>query len=175
MRNIKYIVIHCAATKEGQEFDISDMDKWHKARGWRMVGYHFFIKLDGEVQIGRLESQIGAHVAGYNKYSIGICYCGGLDSNGKPKDTRTDEQKKSLRKLIYALRDKYPNAKVKRYPIVQGHRDFSPDLDGDGTIEPNEWLKDCPCFDAKTEYKNISAIARDGHNNEVNPEPDKAL
>ena len=157
MRTIKYIVIHCAATKERQSFDISDVDKWHKARGWKGVGYHYFIKLTGVVQLGRDLSQTGSHVAGYNSHSIGICYCGGCDRNGTPKDTRTVEQKISLVAIILDLKKQFPNA------IVQGHNDF-PGV-----------AKACPSFDAKTEYKNIPAIAIDGHNNEVDPEPEKAL
>ena len=157
MRNIKYIVIHCAATKEGQSIDIKDVDNWHKARGWKGVGYHYFIKLTGVVQLGRDISQVGSHVAEYNSHSIGICYCGGCDSNGTPKDTRTQEQKMSLISIILDLKKRFPNA------IVQGHRDF-----------PNVH-KACPSFDAKSEYKNIPAEAIDGHNNKVDPGPEKAL
>ena len=145
MRTIKYIVIHCAATKEGQSFDIKDVDRWHKARGWKGVGYHFFIKLTGVVQLGRDISEVGAHVGGYNSHSIGICYCGGLDRNGTPKDTRTDEQKMSLIAIIRELKDKFPNA------IVQGHKDF-PGV-----------AKACPSFNAKSEYKTLpQADAIDG-------------
>ena len=40
---------------------------------------------------------------------------------------------------------------------VLGHRDTSPDLDGDGIVEPEEWTKMCPCFDAKEEYSDLLA------------------
>ena len=84
----------------------------------------------------------------YNLHSIGICYIGGLDKDGKnPKDTRTDEQKKALRKLVDYLMRRYPNIKE-----VIGHRDTSPDIDGDEEVEPNEWIKDCPCFEVKEEF-----------------------
>lgn len=85
----------------------------------------------------------------YNKHSIGICYVGGLDAHGKAADTRTPEQKKALSKLIKELCGKYQIVEV------LGHRDTSPDLDGDGIVEPEEWTKMCPCFDAVSEYKDL--------------------
>jgi N-acetyl-anhydromuramyl-L-alanine amidase AmpD len=93
---------------------------------------------------------VGAHCTGYNKDSIGICYIGGLDKNGKSKDTRTEAQKKTIITLIRILKARYPSIKE-----VIGHRDTSPDLNKNGVIEPKEYLKDCPCFNAKEEYKNI--------------------
>lgn len=138
MREIKYIVIHCSATKEGQEFHVSDIDRWHKAQGWASVGYHWIITLDGKVEKGRDESMVGAHVSGYNSNSIGICYIGGLDKDGKSKDTRTDKQKAALWTLLVELIKKYPKA------VIKGHRDF-----------PNV-KKSCPCFDAMIEYGNIN-------------------
>ena len=149
MRRIDNIVIHCTATKEGKYFDVSDVDNWHKQRGFRCIGYHYLILLDGSIQVGRNEEEVGAHVKGFNKHSIGISYVGGLDKNGKSKDTRTDNQKKSLLSLLSELKEKYKNAKI------LGHRDFSKDLNNNGNIEPNEYMKDCPCFNAITEYKHI--------------------
>lgn len=146
-RRIDYIVIHCSATKEGHPFDAADIDRWHRARGWNGIGYHFVILLDGSVQIGRPVSEVGAHVAGFNKNSIGICYIGGLDEDWHPKDTRTDEQKKSLRELVRQLHGTFPDAKI------VGHRDLSPDKNGDGIIDPSEWLKECPCFNVKSEFR----------------------
>jgi len=87
--------------------------------------------------------RIGAHARGFNSESIGICYEGGLDSEGHPKDTRTPWQKHSLRVLILTLLRDYPGCRV------CGHRDLSPDLNGNGEIEPEEWIKACPCFDAE--------------------------
>ena len=136
MRKITEIIVHCSATPEGQNFTAEDIDRWHKQKGWQGIGYHYVIYLDGSVHKGRNEEVIGAHCLGHNAYSIGVCYIGGLDKWTKaPKDTRTDAQKQALIDLLKNLKEKYPNA------IIYGHRDFS--------------KKDCPCFDAKNEYKNI--------------------
>ena len=136
MRKITEIIVHCSATPEGQNFTVEDIDRWHKQKGWQGIGYHYVIYLDGSVHKGRNEEVIGAHCLGHNAYSIGVCYIGGLDKWTKAhKDTRTDAQKQALIDLLKSLKEKYPNA------IIYGHRDFS--------------KKDCPCFDAKNEYKNI--------------------
>ena len=90
-------------------------------------------------------SRIGAHAKGYNRNSIGICYEGGLNKDGKPKDTRTTEQRAALRQLVNELLARFPGCKV------SGHRDLSPDQNRDGKIEPHEWIKPCPCFDVATE------------------------
>lgn len=100
MRTIDKIIIHCSATKEGLNFNVNDIRRWHKAKGWKDVGYHYVICLDGTVQPGRPIAQVGAHCSGYNKNSIGICYIGGLDENNKPKDTRTVQQKAALHTLL---------------------------------------------------------------------------
>lgn len=149
MRNIKYIVLHCTATKEDRDFTAEDVDIWHKKRGFKKIGYHYLVGLKGNIEVGRYESEQGAHVKGFNKNSIGICYVGGLDSEGKAKDTRTIEQKKSLKELLKDLRERYPHAEI------LGHRDFSKDLNRNGVIEPFEYMKQCPCFDARKEYKYI--------------------
>ena len=93
--------------------------------------------------------RIGAHSRGFNKESIGICYEGGLDCKGQPKDTRTEWQKHSLRVLILALLKDYPNCRI------CGHRDLSPDLNGNGEIEPEEWIKACPCFNAEKDWDKV--------------------
>jgi len=118
-REIDKIIIHCSATKEGREFNVDDVRLWHKAKGWRDVGYHYVIPLNGDLEVGREESEIGSHTYRHNLRSIGVCYIGGLDENSKPKDTRTDEQKETLRCLIADLMVKYPKAKV------YGHYNFS--------------------------------------------------
>ena len=125
---------------------VKDIARWHKDRGYREIGYHYVVYLDGSIHKGRDEEKIGAHVLGHNTDSVGICYVGGLDKFGKSKDTRTDEQKKSLIKLIGELKERYPRASL------LGHRDLSPDINGDGKIDKWEWLKDCPCFDVRKEY-----------------------
>ena len=151
--DIDAIMIHCSATRAGQDVRASDIDKWHKERGFKMIGYHFVIDLDGTVEIGRPLTMDGAHcnTAGtsgksYNKHSIGICIVGGLDENGNPADTRTDAQKLSCANLIAQLEMEY------NIVDVLGHRDASPDLNGDGQITKNEWIKMCPCFSVRDEF-----------------------
>jgi N-acetyl-anhydromuramyl-L-alanine amidase AmpD len=152
--DVDAIVIHCSATRAGQDVRASDIDKWHRERGFAMIGYNYVIDLDGKVETGRPLSRDGAHcntagVSGksYNRHSIGICYVGGLDKDGKPADTRTPEQKLSMLNLVCKLMDEFPN-------IVEiiGHRDASPDKNKDGRITSNEWVKMCPCFDVRAEY-----------------------
>lgn len=138
---IKRIVIHCTATREGHDVTAATIRGWHKKQGWSDIGYHYVIRLDGTVEAGRSLDKVGSHVRGWNSGSAAIVYVGGLDANGKAKDTRTPAQKKALASLIRQLRAQYP------VPVL-GHRDLSPDKDGDGVVEKHEWLKDCPCFDA---------------------------
>lgn len=134
MRKINKIIIHCSATPEGRDNTIEDVERWHKARGWKGIGYHYVIHLDGSVHQGRSEDEIGAHCSGENSNSIGICYIGGLAKDcSTPKDTRTEAQKQSLLELLKELKKRYPNA------TIHGHSEFA--------------AKACPCFDAKTEYK----------------------
>lgn len=145
-RAMDTIVIHCSATKEGKDYSAADIKKWHLQRGFKDVGYHFVIKLDGTIEIGRPLNKIGAHVTNHNTGNIGICYIGGLSNNNKAKDTRTDKQKESLNNLITFLKTFIPIKEIK------GHRDYSKDLNNNGIIEPNEYMKECPCFDVKKEY-----------------------
>lgn len=153
-RSVDLIVIHCSATKETVEYTFEQCIKDHQARGFKQCGYHFFVRKDGTVHEGRSLDVSGAHVAGHNQRSIGICYEGGLDSKGKAKDTRTDAQKDAILKCIGESIE-YSGGKIKR---ITGHRDMSPDIDGDGVVEPNEWVKQCPCFDADPEYKHLITI-----------------
>lgn len=141
MRKINRIIIHCTATKEGADYDVSDIRRWHLANGWTDCGYHYVIKLDGDIQEGRPVEKAGAHTKGYNSDSIGVCYVGGCDKAGKPKDTRTKEQKNALYCLVKTLMQKYKVTNVK------GHRDYSPDKNHDGKITQSEWIKACPSFD----------------------------
>lgn len=147
MRQINKIIIHCSASREGQSLTVADIDKMHRARGWNGIGYHYIVDIDGSVHGGRPVEKVGAHVSGHNADSIGICYVGGLDRAGNPKDTRTEAQKAAIRELVNELCRKYP-AVVE----VKGHRDYSPDLNGNGVIEPFEWLKACPCFNVQSEF-----------------------
>lgn len=146
MRNINLIVIHCSATREGVELTPQALDKMHRQRGFNGTGYHFYIRRTGEVVPCRPLDRMGAHAKGYNAKSIGICYEGGLNKEGKAMDMRTLQQKESLHRLVARMLKEYPQAKV------VGHRDLSPDLNGNGIIEPHEWIKMCPCFDVKKEF-----------------------
>jgi len=159
-QNIDAIVIHCTASRAGQDLRAADIDKMHQERGFAMIGYNYVVDLDGTVEVGRPLSRDGAHcnTAGlsgksYNKHSIGIVYVGGLDENGNPADTRTPEQKLSLANLVYKLIDEYPIVEV------IGHRDASPDKNGNGKIERNEWIKQCPCFSVRDEFPMAVCVA----------------
>ena len=149
-RKINLIVIHCSATKANQDYTPDQLRRDHLARGFNSAGYHFYVRKSGYRHIFRPIEEAGAHAKGYNAHSIGVCYEGGLADDGKgPKDTRNTQQKEALTALLTELKEMYPKARI------TGHRDLSPDLDGDGVIEPNEWVKWCPGFDAKKEYKNL--------------------
>lgn len=137
MRKINEIIVHCSATREGQEISVDTIRQWHIRRGWSDIGYHFVIYLDGSVHEGRPLERIGAHTIGHNRNSIGVCYIGGMNKEyTKAKDTRTTAQKESLKKLLMSYKNKYKDIKI------YGHRDFA--------------NKACPSFDATSEYKWIS-------------------
>ena len=119
MRKIDKIILHCTATPEGREVTVADVTAWHKERGFRTIGYHYLVYLDGTVVRGRREEEIGAHCLGQNAGSIGVCYVGGLDSRGKPKDTRTAAQRVALRNLVEGLQRRYPHA------TLHGHNEFA--------------------------------------------------
>lgn len=149
MRKINLIVIHCSATRVDSDYTPDQLIRDHRERGFSYAGYHFYIRKSGNrVPLRKLEEP-GAHALGYNANSIGVCYEGGIGLNGKPADTRTEQQKDELIALLKELKGMFPQAKIK------GHRDLSPDLDHDGIIEENEWVKTCPCFDAGKEYKQL--------------------
>ena len=131
MRNITEIIIHCSATPEGREVSVKEIDGWHRQRGFRGIGYHYVVTLDGTVHAGRPLQEAGAHCRGHNKNSIGVCYIGGCDTRMRPKDTRTSVQRTALRQLVSELRARYPTA------TVHGHREYA--------------AKACPCFDVGSE------------------------
>jgi N-acetylmuramoyl-L-alanine amidase len=151
-RKINLIVIHCSASKETVDYTFEQCKKDHAARGFSHCGYHFFISKDGTIHIGRNLNVAGAHVAGFNANSIGICYEGGLDKKGKPKDTRTAAQKESILRCIEESLQYAGDKSVKK---IVGHRDLSPDLNHNGVVEENEWVKSCPCFNATPEYNHL--------------------
>ena len=136
MREINKIIVHCSATREDENFEVAEIRKWHLARGFNDIGYHFYIDLYGEIHKGRDINKIGAHCKGHNRNSIGICYCGGVEADGKtPKDTRNAQQKEALLCVLRTLKAMYPNA------IIYSHNDFA--------------NKACPSFNATLEYENI--------------------
>ena len=141
MREINLIVVHCSATRADRDFTENDLEVCHRHRGFNGAGYHFYIRKNGDIKNTRPLEKPGPHALGYNAYSIGICYEGGLDVRYRPADTRTEWQKHSLRVLIRTLLMDYPGCRV------CGHRDLSPDRNGDGRISPEEWVKECPCFE----------------------------
>ena len=147
MRQIKYIAVHCTAGSQKQSID--DLRAEFRRKGWKKPGYHFVVKPDGGIVQMLDEEEVSNGVKGYNSVIINVAYIGGIDAQGKATDNRTEAQKQSLENLLRILRGKYPKA------VIQGHRDFSPDLNGNGKIEKCEWMKACPCFDAKEEYAHI--------------------
>lgn len=135
MRELNKIILHSTATLEGKDYTIEDIRRWHKARGWDDIGYHFVIYRNGEVHKGRDVAIQGAHTLGHNEDSIGVAYVGGLSTDNKAKDTRTFMQKVSMRLLILYLKIRY------RIREVLGHKQCS--------------HTECPSFDSETYAKNI--------------------
>ena len=135
MRKINEIIVHCTATFPEQVVTVADVTRWHRQLGWKTIGYHYLVTLAAEIQTGRPIEEAGAHCKGHNANSIGVCYVGGLNAEGRPTDTRTPAQRQALKTLLKQLRAQFPNAKI------HGHRDFA--------------QKACPCFDATTEYAQL--------------------
>ncbi len=136
-RPIEEIIIHCSETEEGLDYKADDIDDMHRAKGLDCIGFHYIIDLDGTIELGRDLSQTGFHTKDANFESIGVCYIGGMNSNGDYADTRTEAQKLALRALLQVLLAVWPNAHI------SGHRDWAVG-------------KDCPCFDAAAEYADIT-------------------
>ena len=146
-RTIKYIAVHCTASS--QRATIRDLEREFAAKGWKNPGYHYVVMTDGRVVQMLTDDKVSNGVKGFNSACINVAYIGGIDAEGKSIDNRTPEQKTALATLVARLRQTYPTA------VVRGHRDFSPDLNGDGKITRSEWIKDCPCFDAGAEYGEV--------------------
>lgn len=137
MRKITLIVVHCSANKEGCKLRCKDIDRYHRLLGWSGCGYHYVVSTDGTIETGRSPEMVGAHCRNHNRHSIGVCYIGGLASDGKtPKDTRTPEQRAALRTLLTVLHKSYPSA------LIVGHHDLNP-------------LKTCPYLDVTAEYADL--------------------
>lgn len=148
MRTIDKIILHCSATPKGKHFDVDEIRRWHvEGRGWRDIGYHYIVYLDGSIHNGRPIEISGAHVRGKNKHSIGVCYIGGVssikDKRGKwpAEDTRTPEQKEALWRLLMELMACYDGA------TLHGHNEFA--------------RKACPSFSVAKEYKDIIEFYED--------------
>lgn len=138
-RKITLIVVHCSANREGSAPRVADIDRYHRSLGWKGCGYHYVILTDGTIEQGRPAERVGAHCRGHNRHSVGVCYVGGLTADGKPADTRTAAQRKALRLLLERLHRQYPEA------LIVGHRDLDP-------------RKDCPCFDAVSEFADLEPV-----------------
>lgn len=147
MRKIDYIVVHCTASPQGRTY--KDMLAEFRRKGWQNPGYHYIIEKDGSLHKVLEDDKVANGVKGYNARSMHVAYIGGIDAKGKAVDNRTAAQKATLRRVLTYLHGKYPDA------VIQGHRDFSPDLNGNGIVDPWERIKACPCFDAKVEYKDL--------------------
>lgn len=129
----KYIMLHCTATPAERIITREDIDRYHRQRGFREIGYHFIVHPDGRVEEGRALSQMGAHCKGWNYTAIGVAYIGGLDRMGNPKDTRTKAQKEAIANLVEGLKRLFP---IKR---VLGHNEVA--------------AKACPCFNVRNEFE----------------------
>jgi len=133
--DVKYLVLHCSATRCNQDYPVEHLRRDHKARGFRDIGYHFYIRKDGTKTQHRMLLEVGAHARPYNRCSIGICYEGGLDEQGKPCNTLTHQQYERIKDLLINLHKLFPKAKI------VGHRDL-----------PGTTPKECPCLDAQAEF-----------------------
>lgn len=147
-RNIKYLVVHCTASPQKQR--VSDiLAYWKNVLGWRSPGYHVLVEPDGTAHELASIDEVTNGVKGFNSNSLHISYIGGVDPDGRPIDNRTPEQKATIIRYLKAWKAKFPKAKI------QGHRDFSPDKNGNGRVDKWERIKECPSFDAKEEYKDL--------------------
>lgn len=116
MRDLTHIVIHHSASARNTT-TVALIDQWHRARGFDGVGYHFVITSDGKTHAGRHIDRPGAHVAGHNADTIGICVVG---DNTKPGERWNPAQVTALLRTIDMLRAIHPVLKV------VGHRDLAP-------------------------------------------------
>lgn len=132
-----HIVVHCAASTAKMDIGRDDIDRWHRARGWFTIGYHYVIRRNGTLEKGRPEDVVGAHVLNHNSNTIGICLAGGLaDDKKTPEDNFTEAQYITLESLLKELKGRYPKA------TIMGHSDF-----------PEHRTRACPVFDLKAFLK----------------------
>lgn len=141
----KFITVHTSATYPDQDIGVDEITAIHRKKNYITIGYHEVIRLDGTLEYGRKMTKQGAHVKGFNRDNIGICLVGGLDADGKPANTFSEDQLSTLRDRIsfhsgvYGIKEEN----------IKGHRDWYPDINNDGVIDRLDWLKECPCFDVK--------------------------
>lgn len=147
MRRITHIFVHCTAGPQTQT--LADLRAEFRHKGWKNPGYHYVIFPDGSVQNILDEGAVANGVRGYNGVGIHVAYVGGIDAQGRAVDNRTPAQKEKMRTLLKILHQRYPAARI------LGHRDISPDRNGNGRVDPWERIKECPCFDAITEYAEL--------------------
>ena len=125
-----YIVIHCSATKPSMDIGAETIKDWHvNERKWRDIGYHKVIKRHGDVEDGRDIRDSGAHSAGYNSKSVGLCMVGGMAEDNSAENNFTAQQWTALLDLVKQIKVDYPEADV------IGHNEISE--------------KECPSFDVQ--------------------------
>lgn len=129
-RPINQLIIHCAATKSDMDIGVKEIRKWHvEGNGWNDIGYHDVIRRSGNIERGRPYDIVGAHCAGQNTGSIGVCLVGGIDDSGKPEANFTPQQWKALKQYVRGFRAEYPKA------TIHGHNEYA--------------SKACPSFDVQ--------------------------
>lgn len=148
---IAYCTTHCSATPPSRSYTVEDLTLDHKARGFRTIGYHWYITRDGVRHKGRNEHELGAHVKGFNNHNIGICLEGGINEQGKAEFNFTEAQIDEWLLLVKEIQGRHKLALDK----FRGHRDWSPDKNGDGKITSIDWLKECPTFDVQSKLKEL--------------------
>lgn len=157
-QGIKFIAIHCSAGFG----KLASIQAFWKSKGWKSPGYHILIDVDGTIHYLLPFGETSNGVLGFNNQTINICYIGGVENIGttkkpiwKAKDTRTEAQKTAIKTAIAAAQKWLKQNKNTNKIVIQGHRDFSPDLNKNGIIESWERIKECPSFDAKKEYQTL--------------------
>ena len=104
------IVLHHAAGNGSAEA----IHEAHLANGWSGIGYHYYIRKNGEIHRGRPESMQGAHVQGENDHTIGICFEGNFEIEQMP-----DVQAESGRELLKNILERYPDC------VVELHKELA--------------------------------------------------
>ena len=152
--DIKEIFIHCSAGYGS----IESIKNFWKSLGWNSPGYHLIVDLDGEIHQLQPFTKYSNGVKGHNTNAINISYIGGVEKTNVTKalDSRTPQQKEALLNAIkMAIKWVESNGGSKSQLRIRGHRDVSPDKNGNGIIERWERIKECPSFDATPEYKHL--------------------